>query len=399
MQFIPKVNESTYYLGVNDRAKELFENLWPLPYGVAYNSYLIKDEKNVLIDTVDVCYSDRYMHRLEKVLDGESLDYLIVDHMEPDHSGSIRLLRQKYPDLVIVANSKSANMLQGYYGITENVKTVTEKDTLDIGGRSLSFVFAPMVHWPEVMFTYDPKEKVLFSADAFGTFGTLDGGIFDEEVDLSYFYEEVYRYYSNIVGKYGSFTQRALKKCAGLDIQTICSTHGPIWKKHVGEIIALYDKISSDNADAGVTVIYGSMYGHTEELAESLGRSLAYHGVKNVVLCNASKMHASYILANVFKYKAVVIGSPTYNNGLYPYVENVMNMIKARDVKSKLFACFGSFTWNGAAVKNLKPFAETMKWDTLEDNSVEMQMEMSAADEEAIWMLGKRLAEKLLNNC
>lgn len=396
MNFIPKVNASTYYLGVNDRSKELFENLWPLPNGVAYNSYLITDEKNVLIDTVDVCYSDRFFNHLDQILGDQPLHYLIVDHMEPDHSGSIRLLRQKYPNVEIVANKKSADMLKGYYDIEESVKIVDEKTTLPIGSRELSFIFAPMVHWPEVMFTYDPAEKTLFSADAFGSFGTLDGGIFDEEVNRSLFLEEVYRYYSNIVGKYGTFTQKALKKCSALDIEIICSTHGPIWKKYAGEIISLYDKVSKDEAEVGATVLYGSMYGHTEELAEVIGRSLAHHGVKKVVLCNTSKMHASYILANIFRYKAVIVGGPTYNNGLYPYVENVLNMIQSRGIKNKLYACFGSFTWNGAAVKLLKPFAETMKWETLEDNSVEMKMEMKNDDEQAAWELGKRMAEHLL---
>ncbi|MDO4790066.1 MAG: FprA family A-type flavoprotein [Porphyromonas sp.] len=397
MYYIPKVNDSTYYLGVNDRTKHLFENLWPLPAGVAYNSYLIKDEKNVLIDTVDICYADRFLQNLDRILGEEPLHYLIVDHMEPDHSGSIRVLKHKYPDIQFVVNKKSADMLRGYFDITDNVVIVDESTKLNIGSRELQFIFAPMVHWPEVMFTYDSKEKVLFSADAFGSFGTLDGGIFDEEVDRKAFYNEVYRYYSNIVGKYGSFTQKAIAKCAGLEIGTICATHGPVWRKYAEEIIALYNKLSKDEWEVGATIIYGSMYGHTEEVAEVIGRSLAHHGVKNVVLCNASTMHPSYILSNVFRYKAVVLGCPTYNNGLYPVVETAMNMIESRGVKGKLFACFGSYTWNGAAVKNLKPFAETMKWQTLEDNSVEIQMEMKDADIAAAWDLGKRLAEQLLN--
>ena len=269
------VAKDIYYVGVNDRQKALFENLWPLPGGVSYNSYLIVDDKTVLVDTVDICYSDLFFKRVAKLLDGRKLDYLVVDHMEPDHAGSIRLLRQIYPDVKIIGNKQTFGMLAGYHGITDGLHEVKEGDTLDLGHHKLSFYMAPMVHWPEVMFTYEETEKVLFSADAFGTFGTLDGGVLDTDMDTDRFWSEMTRYYANIVGKYGGPVQRALKKLSGLDIQTICSTHGPVWTRQSGDVIALYDRLSRYEGLDGVTIVYGSMYGHTEQMAEDIATALS----------------------------------------------------------------------------------------------------------------------------
>ena len=395
MVSIPKVNDSTYYLGVNDRTKALFENLWPIPGGVAYNSYLIRDEKNVLLDTVDICYSARFLDKLERALEGAQLDYLVINHMEPDHAGSIGLLRNKYPDVRIVGNAKTLDMLAGYFDIREGTIKVTEDSTLDIGSRSLSFLFAPMVHWPEVMFTFDPKEKTLYTADAFGSFGTVDGDILDENLDRDTFLDEVYRYYSNIVGKYGSFVQKALAKASALNFDTICSTHGPVWRKHKHEVIELYDKLSKYEAGTGCVVAYASMYGHTEELAEVIGYALGANGIKNVVLHNLSVSHPSYVLADIFRYRGLIIGGPTYNNGLYPPVEHLLNLIRQRNIPNRLYSCFGGFTWNGAAVKLLRPFAEEMKWEEVA-GPVEIKMSMKREQEEAAWRLGEAMAHRLL---
>lgn len=392
---IPKVNETTYYLGVNDRTKHLFENLWPLPRGVAYNSYLICDEKNVLLDTVDICYAERFFERLKVALGGQPLHYLIVNHMEPDHAGSISLLKKLYPDVKIVGNKKTLGMIQGYFGITEDTIEVNEKEGLCIGSRTLSFVFAPMVHWPEVMFTYDPRERTLFTADAFGSFGAVDGGLFDCNLDRQAYLSEVHRYYSNIVGKYGTFTQRALQKTSSLEIETICSTHGPIWREHKDEIIALYDRISRYDTEPGCVVAYGSMYGHTEEVAEVIGRSLGYHGIDRVVLHNLSKSHPSYVLADLFRYTGFIVGCPTYNASLFPPVSQLLQMIRERNVPNRLYACFGSFTWSGAAVKLLTPFAEEMKWKAVAD-PVEMKMTLSEEIEESAWKLGEAMAREIL---
>lgn len=386
------VAKDIYYVGVNDRQKALFENLWPLPGGVSYNSYLIVDDKTVLVDTVDICYSDLFFKRVAKLLNGRKLDYLVVDHMEPDHAGSIRLLRQIYPDVKIIGNKQTFGMLAGYHGITDGLHEVKEGDTLDLGHHKLSFYMAPMVHWPEVMVTYEETEKVLFSADAFGTFGTLDGGVLDTDMDTDRFWSEMTRYYANIVGKYGAPVQRALKKLSGLDIQTICSTHGPVWTRQSGDVIALYDRLSRYEGLDGVTIAYGSMYGHTEQMAEDIATALSDGGVRHIAMHNVSKSHGSYILRDVFNYRGLIVGCPTYSGQLYPEVEMVLSEIKLREVKDRLFSYFGSFTWAGAAVKHLAAYAEAMKWEVV---GTPVEQKQGISTEEQCIALGQAMAERL----
>jgi flavorubredoxin len=389
-----EIANNLFYVGVNDRQKELFENLWPLPSGVSYNAYLLLNDKTVLIDTVDVCYSDIFLKKIDCVLNGRPLDYLVVGHMEPDHSGSIRLLRRQYPNLQIVGNSKTFGMLEGYHGITSGLHEVKDGDTLHTGSRKLHFYMAPMVHWPEVMFTYDPKGKVLFSADAFGTYGALNGGILDTELNTAPFMDEMIRYYANIVGKYGSSVQKALRKLAGLDIQMICSTHGPVWHEHIVEAVSVYDRLSQYEGENGVTIVYGSMYGHTEQMAEIIAYSLAENGIKNIAMHNVSKTHASYILRDVFRYKALIAGSPTYSNQLFPEIESLLRKVEIREVKGRLFGYFGSFTWAGASVKRLAAFAERMNWETVGE-PVEQKQGLQNDTYEACRNLGKAMAGKL----
>ena len=386
------VAKDIYYVGVNDRQKALFENLWPLPGGVSYNSYLIVDDKTVLVDTVDICYSDLFFKRVAKLLNGRKLDYLVVDHMEPDHAGSIRLLRQIYPDVKIIGNKQTFGMLAGYHGITDGLHEVKEGDTLDLGHHKLSFYMAPMVHWPEVMVTYEETEKVLFSADAFGTFGTLDGGVLDTDMDTDRFWSEMTRYYANIVGKYGGPVQRALKKLSGLDIQTICSTHGPVWTRQSGDVIALYDRLSRYEGLDGVTIVYGSMYRHTEQMAEDIATALSDGGVRHIAMHNVSKSHGSYILRDVFNYRGLIVGCPTYSGQLYPEVEMVLSEIKLREVKDRLFSYFGSFTWAGAAVKHLAAYAEAMKWEVV---GTPVEQKQGISTEEQCIALGQAMAERL----
>ena len=389
-----EIANQIYYVGVNDRQKTLFENMWPLPYGVSYNAYLIVDEKTVLIDTVDVCYSDLFLKKVAEALQGRTLDYLIVNHMEPDHAGSIRLLRQQYPGVKIVGNTKTFGMLAGFHGITDGLYEVKEGDTLNTGVHQLSFYMAPMVHWPEVMVTYDATDKILFSADAFGTYGTLDGAVVDKDMDCSHYWDEMVRYYANIVGKYGNPVQRALQKLSALEIQTICSTHGPVWQEHVVKAVGIYDRLSRYEAEEGVVILYGSMYGHTEQMAEVIASALADQGVKRIVMHNVSKTPASYILADVFRYKGIIVGSPTYSNQLFPEVEAVLSKIELREVKNRLFGYFGSFSWAGAAVKRLAAFGEKMKWETV-GTPAEQKQGMTAADHAACYALGKAMAEQL----
>lgn len=395
MKYQLKINDSTYYFGQNDRTQTLFEHLYPLPHGMAYNNYLIKDEKNVLLDTVDVHLSERFFSQLDSALDGEPLHYLIVQHMEPDHSGSIGLLLRRHPEVTLVGNKKTKTMLEGYGVCTDKFMEVDEKTPLNIGSRELQFVFAPMVHWPEVMITYDPKEKVLFSADAFGAFGAIDGGFWDEQHDLATYMPEAHRYYTNIVGKYGSFVQRTLDKALKLDIEVIAPIHGVVWRKHIPEILELYRQMATYEAEPGVVVIYGSMYGNTEELAEEIGRSLGAHGVNRVVLHHMGYSSASQVISDVFRYKGVIIGSPTYNNGVWPNVQDVLYQLAERNIPDRLYSVFGSGTWNPNTIKPLEEWAEARKWTKVAD-PIKLSQAPSAEDKAAAWELGRVMAEAVL---
>lgn len=391
---ITEIVKGIHYVGVNDRNKHKFENLWPLPYGVSYNAYLITDEKNVLVDTADAAYTDRLLDNITDVIGDGKIDYLVINHMEPDHSASIRFIRQKYPQMTIVGNAKTLEMVKGYYGIDDNTLCVKNGDCLSIGNRTLTFYLTPMVHWPETMMTYCPDEKVLFSGDAFGCFGTLDGGITDSQLNTGKYWNEMVRYYSNIVGKYGPAVQMALKKLSDLEIKTICSTHGPIWQDEIPNVVNIYDRLSRYEAEPGVVIAYGSMYGHTEQMAEEIARELAANGIKEIVLHNVSHDDPSYILQNIFRYRGLIIGSPTYSNKLFPAVESLINMIATREIKDRTFAYFGSYTWAGAAVKHLASFAESMKWDTL-PCPVEMKQGMTPDIKEHCRLLAREMAARL----
>ncbi len=391
-----EITNNVYYVGVNDRTKHLFEGMWPLQYGVSYNSYIIDDEKTALIDTVDICYSDVFFRKIVSLLGDRHLDYLVVNHMEPDHSGSIGLLVSKYPNIKIVGNKRTVDMLKGYYGITNNVIQVEDLQELNLGKHTLQFYMTPMVHWPETMMTYVKENRVLFSGDAFGTFGTIDGGVLDTQMRTEKYRDEMIRYYSNIVGKFGSPVQTALKKLSSVEIDIICSTHGPIWTKegNAVEVVSLYDKLSLYDADSGLVIAYGSMYGHTEEVAETIAQAAAESGLKDIVLHNVGKSHVSNIIRDVFKYKGLIIGSPTYNNKLYPEVETLVSSLQNRNIKNRLFGCFGGFTWSDASAKNLSAFASEMEFELIAEPVVLRQGLLSSVHE-AAQNLGKVMAERL----
>lgn len=398
MKHIAKVTDSVYYLGVNDRSKPLFENMWPLPNGVSYNSYLIVDTEVVLIDTVDVCYSDTFFHRIDTILGDRPIDYLIVNHMEPDHGGSIGLLKNRYPNIKIVGNKKTFDMLKGYHGIEDNLIEVKGGDALKVGSHEFSFLMATMVHWPEVMFTYEQSEKILFSADAFGSFGALNGHVLDYEAgDISMYLDEMHRYYSCIVGKYGKFVQKVFESLSklDLDIKYICSTHGLVWtEKYFQTVYNIYDKLSKYEGEDGAVIIYGSMYGNNEQVADIIARSLSVAGVKNIVCHNVSFSDPSVILRDVFKYKAVIIGSPTYCGDVFSPIKNILEMIRIREVKDRYYSVFGSFTWAPMAVKKLVPFAEEMGWEFVGE-AVELKMADVPAVADAAWQIGQDMAKKL----
>ncbi|BEG61327.1 FprA family A-type flavoprotein [Coprobacter fastidiosus] len=394
MSTITEISRNIHYVGVNDRTKHLFEGLWPLPLGVSYNSYLIVDKSVVLIDTVDHCYTDLFFEKIKNILGERPIDYLVVNHMEPDHSASINDLCRVYPDIKIIGNSKTIGMIEGFYGIFDKFHEVKDGDRLPLGEKVLTFYMTPMVHWPETMMTYCEDDKILFSGDAFGCFGTLDGGIIDYQMNTEKYWDEMFRYYSNIVGKYGAPVQKALAKLSGIDIQIICSTHGPIWKEEIQKVISIYNKLSLYEGEEGVVIAYGSMYGNTEKMAEVIARELAAQGIKNIVMHNVSKSDMSYILRDIFKYKGLIIGSPTYTNELFPNIESLVSKLESRDMKNRVFGYFGSFSWAGAAVKRLSSFAERMKWDVTE-NPVEMKQGITSEKIAQCQELAKAIATKL----
>ena len=386
---------NVHYVGVNDRNKTLFENLWPLPYGVSYNSYLIADDDAVvLVDTVDVAFFEVYLKKIRAVIGDRKIDYLIINHMEPDHSGSISLIKQYYPDIVLVGNKKTFDMVDGYYGVGGERKVVAEGDSLKVGRHDLHFYLIPMVHWPETMVTFDSTDGILFSGDAFGCFGALNGGCIDKNINTEIYMGEMRRYYSKIVGKFGNPVQKALQNCSGLDIKMICPTHGPVWEEKIAEVVAMYDKLSRYEAEEGVVIAYGTMYGNTEQMAEAIAEELSAQGIKNIVMHNVSKTPHSFILADIFRYKALIVGCTTYNMHLYPEMEALLSKVAARDMKNRLIGYFGSFTWASAAVKKLGEYAAQLKFEVV-GNPVEMKQSMSASNEQQARELAVAMADRL----
>lgn len=388
------VKGSIHYVGVNDRSKDLFEGMWPLPMGVSYNSYLIDDDMVALVDTVDISFFEVYLRKIKRIIGDRPINYLIINHMEPDHSGSLRLIKQHYPDIVIVGNKQTFGMIEGYYGITTERYEVKDGDYLALGHHKLHFYMTPMIHWPETMMAYDETEQVLFSGDAFGCFGALDGGFRDKQINTHRYWDEMVRYYSNIVGKYGNPVQKALAKLKGVPIQAICSTHGPVWMDQIENVIDNYDKLSRYESEEGVVIVYGSMYGHTEDMVEIIATELAAQGIRNIVVHNVSKSHPSYILADIFRYKGLIVGSPTYNAQIYPEVSSLLDKILAREVKNRYLAMFGSFTWAGAAVRRMGEFAEKSKFEVVCD-SVEMKQSMTPLVFEQCEKLAESMANRL----
>ena len=367
-----RISQKIYSVGVNDTDKILFEGLWPLPYGVSYNSYLVVDEKIALIDTVESGFEEDFLYNIREAIADRPVDYLVVNHMEPDHSSLTAYMMDTYPDLMIIANAKTVPMLQGYYDVPlERIHVVAEGDKVSLGNCSLKFYMIPMVHWPETMVTWLEEENTVFSGDAFGTFGAVPGSIVDEEGTLVEYKDEMIRYYSNIVGKYGKPVQTALKKLSGLQVMRICSTHGPVWENEVSEVVALYDRLSRYEVGRGVCIVYGSMYGNTAAAAEALALELEAldipYAIHDLAGNNYGDLGLSGALRDVFKYDTVVVGSPTYNNGIYPPVEAFMKALQARLIKGRRFYAFGSYTWSASAVNQLNAMAQAMDFEILGD--------------------------------
>ena len=388
-----QITQNIFYVGVNDRNKTLFEGLWPLPNGVSYNAYLVVDEKVALIDTVEVDFFMPFMENIREVLGDRPIDYVVVNHMEPDHSGSLALLRQFYPNIEVIGNKKTFDMMTGFYHITEGLKEVKNGDSIALGNLSLNFVLTPMVHWPETMVTL--CGTTLFSGDAFGCFGALNGAIIDEKMNCDSFWAEMERYYSNIVGKYGTPVQMALKKLAGIKLDYICSTHGPVWHQYIDKVMAIYDRLSKYEAESGLVICYGTMYGNTERAAEVIARAASEAGVKNIVMHNVSKSHHSYIIRDVFRYKGLIVGAPTYNTGLYHEMDVLLSELSQKDIKGRLFGWFGSYGWASKAVAEIARWNEEKLHYEAVGEPVEIKQSLTAETFAQCEALGRAMAERL----
>ena len=390
-----EIVKGTYYVGVNDRKKEKFEGLWPLPNGVSYNSYLIVDEKVCLIDTVEADFFTQFIENIREVIGDRPIDYIVTNHMEPDHSGSFGLMRQYYPNVQVVGNKKSFDLLKGFYGMSGCEHEVKHGDELSLGKRALKFFLTPMVHWPETMMTLDTSNNMLFSGDAFGCFGALNGGLLDSEINCEPFWLEMVRYYSNIVGKYGTPVQNALKKLVDEKIDYICSTHGPVWHEQLQKVVGMYDRMSKYEAEDGLVICYGTMYGNTERMAEVIARAASQAGVKNIVVHNVSKTHHSYIIRDVFRYRGLIVGAPTYNTGLYHEMDVLLSELSNRDIKNHLIGWFGSYGWASKAVQKIGEWNENGLHFEPVGTPVEMKQALSPEVAEQCRALGRAMAERL----
>lgn len=383
------ISESIKYIGVDDRETDLFEGQYIIPNGVSYNSYVIFDEKIAVMDTVDKIATDKWVENLEKALNGKAPDYLVISHMEPDHASNVKLFAEKYPNAKLVGNAKTFAYMPQFFNLNVDDRKVVVKegDTLELGQHTLTFIMAPMVHWPEVMVAYDSKDKVLFSADGFGKFGALDA---DEDWTC-----EARRYYFNIVGKYGTQVQALLKKTTSLDIQTICPLHGPILNENLSYYIDKYDIWSSFRPeDKGVMIAYGSMHGNTKQAALELKALLEERGVQKVAVADLTRDDMAEAIEDAFRYDRLVVACPTYDGALFPAVEDFLYHLKIKNYQSRRVALIENGTWAPMAGKKMKEYFEGMKNITLCDTVVTVKSTLNEASAEQL----KALADELADN-
>lgn len=377
MYCVKNVTEDLYWVGASDRRLALFENIYPIPRGVSYNAYVLMDEKTVLLDTVDKSVEEPFFENLDHVLGGRDLDYLIVNHMEPDHGATIAEVVLRHPNVKIVGNAKTFTMMKQFFDfdVDAHALVIKEGDTLCTGKHTLGFAMIPMVHWPEAMVTYDAYDKVLFSADAFGTFGALNGNIFADEVRFeTEWLDDARRYFTNIVGKYGTQVQAALKKTAALDIQVICPLHGPVWRENLGWFIEKYQKWSTYTPeDSNVLILYASIYGNTENLVHVLAGKLADAGEKNIAMYDVSVTDPSYLLSEAFRCDRIVFASPTYNAGIFPKMETLLAELKAHNFQNRKIAVIENGTWALSAGKLMKEVLSQMKNMEIYDETISVK--------------------------
>ena len=390
-----QISENIYYIGVNDRTTARFEGLWPIPQGVSYNSYLVVgEEKTAIIDGVETSHAPAQIEAIRRILGDRRPDYLVINHMEPDHSGSIAMLRNAFPGLTVVGNAQTLAMVNGYYGIGCDTMAVKDGDSITLGSDvTLQFYLTPMVHWPETMMTHAVEARILFTGDAFGCFGALNGAVVDTDMDVEPYFPEMVRYYSNIVGKYGRFVMKAIEHVGGLDFNTVCSTHGPVWREHLGRVVDLYSALAAYKPiDEGATVIYGSMYGNTARMAEAVARGLAEGGVRRIAMHDVSVSDTSYIIADIFRHRRIVLAAPTYSDTLFPPMAAIIEAMATRGITNRKAALVGSYTW---APRALKAMTESLGRCNVEivGEGLSLKQAPDGASLEACRELGRRLAE------
>lgn len=364
------IKPDIYWVGVNDRITDLFEGLWPITQeGVSYNSYLINDEKTAIVDLTKSFKGDEYFAQIDEITDVSKIDYIIINHMEPDHSGLLRTLRRISPDVTLVGTAKTKKLLEDFFSIKDNVKVVNDGDTLPLGKRTLQFFMTPFLHWPETMMTYEPSERILFSCDAFGGYGAIRGAIFNDDCANIEFYErEALRYYVNIVANFSPRVLSAIAKLADIPVDVIAPSHGLIWRENPSRIVDLYKKwaeYATGETEPGVTLVYGSMYGNTEVVMNAVAQGISKAGLP-VEIFDAARTHVSYILPSLWTKRGVMIGAPTYEVSLFPPMADVLNMAVRKRIKNKKAAYFGSYGWSGGALREMQEIIKPLKWDLVD---------------------------------
>lgn len=365
-----EIRPGIYWIGVNDRTTDLFEGYWPIiPEGVSYNAYIVRGEKTALIDLAKGFKTDEFLAQIADITDPRGLDYIVINHMEPDHTGVLSILRQLAPQAVILGTSRTVEMLAAFYQITDNVRAVADGETLALGPHVLQFVHTPFVHWPETMMTYETTQRVLFSCDGFGGYGALQGGIFDDQyADISFYEREALRYYVNIVATFSRAVLRALEKLSALPVDMVAPSHGLVWRKQPGRIIELYRRwagYATGEGEPGIALLYGSMYGNTEKMMNAVAQGASRVGIP-VEIYDVARTHISYILPALWLYRGVIVGAPTYEGGLFPPMAHALDVAARKKVQNRKAAYFGSYGWGGGGEQEFRRLAEAMKWEVLE---------------------------------
>ncbi len=399
MYCVKNIKDDLFWVGGNDRRLALFENAYPIPRGISYNSYLLLDEKTVLFDTVDRAIAGQFLENVEAVLGGRTLDYIIVNHMEPDHCATLGEVVRRYPDIKVVCNAKTVPIINQFYefGVDSRAIVIKEGETFSSGKHCFTFFMAPMVHWPEVMVTYDTTDKILFSADAFGTFGAINGNLFADEVNFERdWLDDSRRYYSNIVGKYGPSTQTLLKKITPLDIQILCPLHGPVWRENICWYMDKYQLWSTyEPEEKAVMIAYGSIYGNTENAANILACRLAERGVRNIAVYDVSVTHHSVILSEAFRCSHLVFASATYNGGVFSSMEHLLTDMKSHNVQNRTVALMENGSWGVMAGKKMTEIISQMKNMTILEQLITIKSSVKEDQLSEIGALANTIAESL----